>query len=219
MAVARPKKETRRAPARKESHTSERILDIAEGLVQTRGFNNFSYADIASELGITTASLHYHFPGKAELGHALITRYGQRFSQALSQIEQDQPNARARLEAYAGLYADVLRGKRMCMCGILAAEYQTLPKPMRSEVIRFFDENQKWLSDLLTEGRSDHTLTFNGAVDDVAQNILSTLEGAMLVARPYGDLHRFNAAANHLLGSLSNTDQTARKRRSSPAHP
>ena len=219
MAVTRPKKETRSAQGRKESHTSERILDIAERLVQTRGFNNFSYADIASELGITTASLHYHFPGKAELGQALITRYAERFSQALTQIEQDQPNARAKLHAYASLYADVLRGKRMCMCGILAAEYQTLPKPMQSEVIHFFDENQKWLTDLLNEGRSDHTLNFNGPVDDVAQNILSTLEGAMLVARPYGDLQRFNAAANQLLNSLTNTDQTGRRRRSTPTHP
>jgi len=219
MPAARPKSGTRSAPNRKESHTSERILDIAERLVQTRGFNNFSYADVASELGITTASLHYHFPGKAELGQALITRYAQRFSQALEQIEQDQPNARAKLEAYASLYADVLRGQRMCMCGILAAEYQTLPKPMRSEVVRFFDENQKWLSDLLTEGRSDQTLSFNGAVQDVAQNILSTLEGAMLVARPYGDLRRFNAAEGQLLAGLSNTDQPAHKGRSPSAHP
>ena len=76
------------------------------------------------------------------------------------------------------------------MCGILAAEYQTLPKPMRSEVIRFFDDNQEWLSHLLTEGQTDHTLNFTGPVQDVAQNILSTLEGAMLVARPYGDLQQ-----------------------------
>lgn len=217
MAVARPQKGTRSVPGRTQSHTSERILDIAERLVQTRGFNSFSYADIASELGITTASLHYHFPGKAELGQALITRYAQRFSQALSQIGHDQPNARAKLQAYASLYADVLRGKRMCMCGILAAEYETLPRPMRSEVIRFFDENQKWLSDLLTEGQSDQTLTFSGAIEDVAQNILSTLEGAMLVSRPYGDLQRFNTAAHRLVASLSNTDQSGRNRRSSSA--
>ena len=105
------------------------------------------------------------------------------------------------------------------MCGILAAEYQTLPKPMRTEVIRFFDDNQEWLSHLLTEGQTDHTLNFTGPVQDVAQNILSTLEGAMLVARPYGDLHRFNAAANQLLASLTNTDQTPRKRRTTPTHP
>lgn len=207
MAVDDRRKQARRAQGRTQPHTSERILDIAERLVQTRGFSNVSYADIAAEMGITTASLHYHFPGKAELGQALITRYAQRFSNSLDQIEREQPNALAKLQAYAGLYADVLRGQRMCMCGILAAEYETLPQPMRTEVIRFFDRNQKWLAHLLTEGGSDHTLIFSGAVDDVAQNILSTLEGAMLVARPYGDLKRFNAAANQLLAGLTNNAQ------------
>src|SRR5207302_9005414 len=96
--------------------TAQRILDVAERLVQTRGFNSFSYADIAAELGITKASLHYHFQGKAELGQALITRYAERFSLALDEIDQDVPDGRAKLEAYARLYADVLHGKRMCMC-------------------------------------------------------------------------------------------------------
>jgi TetR/AcrR family transcriptional regulator, transcriptional repressor for nem operon len=195
MAVARPKKEQPRTP--------ERILDSAERLVQSRGFNSFSYADVATELGITKASLHYHFPGKAELGQALITRYSERFAAALEQIDRQSPDARAKLEAYADLYAEVLRGKRMCMCGILAAEYQTLPKPMRSAVIGFFDENQRWLAHVLSEGASDHTLKFAGPPEDVAQGILSTLEGAMLVARPYGDLTRFNAAAGQLLAGLT----------------
>lgn len=189
--------------AKTENRTAERILDIAEGLVQTRGFNSFSYADIANELGITKASLHYHYPGKAELGHALITRYARNFADALARIDRDLPDAHAKLEAYARLYADVLRGKRMCMCGILAAEYQTLPKPMRTAVIRFFDENQHWLADLLMQGQADKTLTFTGSADEVAQSILSTLEGAMLVARPYGGLGRFNATAHQLLASLT----------------
>lgn len=196
MAVARPKREPK---------TAQRILDVAERLVQTRGFNNFSYADIATKLGITTASLHYHFPGKAELGQELVTRYAQRFAQALGQIDHDLPDARAKLEAYAGLYEDVLRGKRMCMCGILAAEYNTLPRPMRDAVIRFFDENQQWLARVLSQGQADRTLTLSGSPDEIAQSILSTLEGAMLVARPYGDLARFNTAAHQLLAGLTTT--------------
>jgi TetR/AcrR family transcriptional regulator, transcriptional repressor for nem operon len=194
MAVARVKQEPR---------TAERSLDIAERLLQTRGFNNFSYADIATELGITTASLHYHFPGKAELGQALITRYAERFADALRRIDRDLPDAYTKLEAYARLYADVLRGKRMCMCGILAAEYQTLPRPMRSAVIRFFDDNQRWLADVLAQGLADGSLSFNGSADDIAQSILSTLEGAILVARPYGDLTRFDSTARQLLAGLS----------------
>jgi TetR/AcrR family transcriptional repressor of nem operon len=189
--------------AQQGPNTSQRILDIAERLVQTRGFSNVSYADIASELGITTASLHYHFPGKAELGQALITRYAARFADALKKIDHDLPNAHAKLEAYARLYADVLRGKRMCMCGILAAEYETLPEPMRSAVVGFFDDNQRWLADVLKHGLTDKSLSFIGSADDIARTILSTLEGAMLVARPYGDTDRFNATARHLLASLT----------------
>ena len=188
---------------RKESGTAERVLDIAERLMQIRGFNNFSYADIATELGITKASLHYHYPGKAELGQALITRYTQRFNEALADIDRDAPDARAKLEAYVDLYAGVLRNERMCMCGILAAEYPTLPDAMQSEVIGFFDENQRWLAELLKAGDADGTLKFTGRPEDVAQGILSTLEGAMLVARPYGDLARFNAAAGQLMAGLT----------------
>lgn len=51
------------------------------------------------------------------------------------------------------LYAEVLRGQRMCLCGILAAEYQTLPEPMRDTVVRFFDDNEAWLTGVLAEGQ------------------------------------------------------------------
>ena len=189
--------------AKRQNDTAERVLDIAERLVQTRGFSNFSYADIAAELSITTASLHYHYRGKAELGLALITRYTQRFVEALAEIDQTLPDARAKLDAYARLYADVLQGKRMCMCGVLAAEYETLPEPMRAEVINFFDANQRWLTELLKQGQAERTLSFTGSADDVAQTILSTLEGAMLVARPYGDLAKFQATTARLLASLT----------------
>ena len=183
--------------------TARRILDVAERLVQSRGFNGFSYADVAKELGITTASLHYHFRGKAELGKALMSRYAERFGEALDRIDEEIRDPREKLEAYADLYAGVLEGKRMCMCGVLAAEYETLPESMRAAVLRFFDDNQTWLTHVLAEGEKEGTLAFSGSKDDVAQTILGTLEGAMLVARPYGDLTRFTATARQLLLSLT----------------
>jgi TetR/AcrR family transcriptional regulator, transcriptional repressor for nem operon len=189
---------------RRRGNTAERILDVAERLVQSRGFNGFSYANVAAELDITTASLHYHFPGKAELGEALIVRYATRFAGALEKIDSRLADAPAKLDAYAGLYADVLRGNRMCLCGILAAEYETLPKPMSEAVLRFFDDNVEWLAGVLSQGHAEDTLSFEGSPSDAAQSILSGLEGAMLVARPYGDLGRFQSAADRLLTGLGN---------------
>src|SRR5579863_2905380 len=99
--------------------TAERILDVAERLVQLRGFNGFSYADVAAELKITKASLHYHYPSKGELGEALIRRYTERFATALAGIDHGERSAPAKLAAYAALYERVLDGHRMCLCGML----------------------------------------------------------------------------------------------------
>jgi TetR/AcrR family transcriptional repressor of nem operon len=193
------------APRRQrgDADTPSRILDIAERLAQVRGFNGFSYADVASELKITKASLHYHFSGKAELGDALIARYAARFADALEAIDKRGGDAPAKLEAYAAIYADALRDRRMCLCGMLAAEYDTLPKPMREAIIGFFDANEAWLTRVLEQGQEEGSLRLTGSATDEARTIVSGLEGALLIARPYGDIARFEVAATRLLTSLA----------------
>ena len=182
--------------------TATQILDVAERLVQERGFNGFSYADVARELGVTKAALHYHFASKAELGDALIERYAERFLDALSEVDGVPSEAPAKLRSYAQLYADVFRDERMCLCGMLAADYATLPDPMRERVVRFFDDNEVWLSRVLEDGRKAGTISFNGPARPVARTLIGGLEGAMLVARPYHDLKRFRDAAKLLIGGL-----------------
>jgi len=183
--------------------TASRVLDAAEALVQIRGFNGFSYADIAAELQITKASLHYHFATKADLGEALITRYATRFLEALAEVGADPVPAPAKLADYAKLYADVLTERKMCLCGMLAAEYPTLPAPMQTAVLGFFDANEAWLEAVLEQGRQEGSLEFTGRARDAARMIISGLEGAMLVTRPYGDAARFRVAAASLLASLT----------------
>jgi TetR/AcrR family transcriptional repressor of nem operon len=191
---------------RAASDTRSRILDAGERLVQVRGFNGFSYADVATELSLTKASLHYHFPSKAELGEALITRYAERFAQALAAIDANITPAPAKLDAYASLYAEVLRQERMCLCGMLAAEYQTLPSPVRDAVVAFLDDNEAWLALVLEDGRKDGSVRFAGTAADTARSIVSGLEGAMLIARPYGAIERFETAAAQLLAGLAGTE-------------
>ena len=186
-----------------DASTATRILDVAERLAQVRGFNGFSYADVAAELGITKAALHYHFASKADLGEALIGRYAARFSEALAEIDAGPATAPAKLRSYAGLYVDVLRNQRMCLCGMLAAEYPTLPDAMRASVVSFFDQNEAWLQEVLEQGRSEGSLQFSGSARDVARMIISCLEGAMLVTRPYDDVPRFQDAAASLVESLT----------------
>ncbi len=192
-----------RMPSPVPAETSQRILDVAERLVQTRGFNGFSYADVAAELHVTKASLHYHFATKADLGTELIARYHETFQGALDAIAAEEPDARRRLRRYADLYASVLRKDRMCLCGMLASELSTLPRPMKDAVNRFFDANELWLASVLEAGRRSRALRFRGPAEEVARTLVASLEGAMLVARSYGDASRFEVAADRLLRQLS----------------
>ena len=188
---------------REEAGTAARILDAAEELVQTRGFNGFSYADVSAEVGISKAALHYHFAGKADLGLALITRYAGRFASELAGLDTGDAAPATRLARYAGLYLHVLRQRKMCLCGMLSAEYETLPQPMQEAVTSFFDTSESWLEQVLDEGQQGGTLRFPGTARDTARVVIACFEGAMLVARPYGDTGRFEAVAASLLAGLT----------------
>jgi TetR/AcrR family transcriptional repressor of nem operon len=190
------------ARPQRAADTAERILDVAERLVQTRGFNGFSYADIAEALHVTKASLHYHFPSKADLGRRLIERYETTFLAALKAIETGSAEPRTQLKHYAQIYADVLRDDRMCLCGMLASDYATLPKAMKEEVRHFFDENEQWLAAVLERGRKAGSLGFKGPALEAARVLVGSLEGAMMLARSYGDASRFDTAAERLIASL-----------------
>ncbi len=190
------------APRRKpDDGTATRILDVAERLVQTRGFNGFSYADIARELDVTKAALHYHFRTKTDLGLALVERYHRQFAAALDAVTHAEPEPRIALHRYVDVYRDVLRRDRICLCGMLAAESETLPTPMRRAVADFFDLNVAWLTSTLDRGRRRGNLRFGADPAAEATSLLGALEGAMLIARLRHDRHGFDAAADRLLAS------------------
>jgi TetR/AcrR family transcriptional repressor of nem operon len=184
------------------AETKTRILDVAERLAQTRGFNAFSYADISKELGLRKASIHHHFPSKTDLGEKLLARYEANFRGALRGIDEAGGDALRKLRRYAAIYADVLRAGRMCLCGMLAADFDTLPRSIQDAIQRFFLENEDWLCKLLEHGRAEGSLAFAGAARQQARMLVSSLEGAMLVARTFGDVARFERVAAMLLSEL-----------------
>jgi TetR/AcrR family transcriptional repressor of nem operon len=191
------------------------VLDVAEELAQTRGYNGFSYADIAARLGVTKASLHYHFPSKADLGRALIERYHAEFAAALEKIDREAEDPRARLERYVALYDAVVRNDRMCLCGMLAAEHATLPQKMQEQLQLFFDANERWLAAVIDAGCRAGRFAVREGARECARVFLGSLEGAMLVARSYDDPRRFRSSAEYLLAELCKS--SARVTRKRPA--
>lgn len=181
----------------------EHILSVAQKLVQQRGFNGFSYADIAEEVGIRKASLHHHFATKAELGLTLIDVYTEQLIQEFLRINAAYTQADAKLSAYIAIYKGTLCAGRVCMGGMLASESATLDNAMLPGLRRFFACNVEWLTEVLAEGKSQQLLMFGATAADHARVILATLQGALLIAHTTGDHEAFDRTAAVLVADLS----------------
>lgn len=182
----------------------ERILDTAERLCQTRGFNGFSFRDLADIVGIRSASIHYYFPTKADLGKALVVRYRHRLETLLGEIERREPSVAGRFQRFVEFLLDVIRSEnRLCLCGILAAEACTLSDEMRAEIQRFFTECEDWIARQLSFGQASGELVAADPPPVVARTLLAGLEGAMITSRAFNDKKRLEESARWFLGQIT----------------
>jgi TetR/AcrR family transcriptional repressor of nem operon len=178
------------------SPAAERLVDVAQALIQRGGYNGFSYEDIAREVGIKKPSIHHHFPTKAELVAVVTQRYLHRFREALLRIEGQHARAPERLQAYAELFQQTYGDQRqLCLCGMLGAEADAVPAEVAHEVQQFFKANMAWLAEVIAQGQQQGSL--RAGVDPAAQAqlLLCALEGAMVVGRAAGSAVHHGPAA------------------------
>ena len=169
--------------------TRTRILDLAEELLLERGFNAFSYQHLAKELGVKPAAIHYHYPSKDDLGTAIVARQLRRLRKwrDLPRVANLLPAAQ--FEALVAVYDTHLgHERRVCLFGALAADFRTLPAPMQAELRTFNRELTEWLAQVLAVGRATGTLRFVGSPAAKAAQVLTTLVGALQVARVHDEI-------------------------------
>ncbi|WP_200832631.1 TetR/AcrR family transcriptional regulator [Candidatus Halocynthiibacter alkanivorans] len=169
------------------SETASRIMDIGERMARGGGYNSFSFREIAAEIGIKPASVHYHFATKELLGAAIASRYTERFLQALGAPDALAPDiAIGRyIEAYRGA---LIQEELMCLCGMFGAQIACLPETVAHEAQAFFERNMAWLETVFA--RSGFTPE---AARPEAASLIATLEGAMILARTMQDPALFDA--------------------------
>lgn len=180
----------------------ERLLDVAQDLVQRRGINGMSFQDLSDAVGIRKASVHHHFPSKTTMVSALLQRYRLEFRREVELILRSRKSAASKLKAYFGLFASTLKQTgqdKGCLCGMLAAELLSLEAENVEQVRGFFRENHRFIEQILNEGRSDGSLAFPGETAAMARLVFSTLEGALLVARCEGGARSMETMLESLL--------------------
>jgi TetR/AcrR family transcriptional repressor of nem operon len=170
--------------------TRQTIMSAARTMVQARGYNALSFRELAKEVGVKSASIHYHFPTKGDLGAALARRYTDDAVVAFDGILATSEDQQSCIRGYTDVFrAALVNDNRMCLCGIMAAEHDDLPVEVRAEVDRFTEVNVRWLVKVLSQGK---TGTNTEAVQRKALAIFAAIEGAQLVARGRGDVSVFD---------------------------
>jgi TetR/AcrR family transcriptional regulator, transcriptional repressor for nem operon len=186
------------------SKTAEKILDVAEHLIQTRGCSAFSYQDISDVLKIRKASIHYHFESKTDLVIAVIDRYARKFDEAMENIARDESaTSMSMLEHYVQPYAAfAATPDRVCLCGALSGEMLALPRELRERVARFFKSHQQWLTQILNRGAARGEFKLAESAGKTARLVFGALQGALLVQRTTGDSSQLKDVISALKSQL-----------------
>lgn len=185
--------------------TKTALLNSAEQAARRRGFDGFSYADLAEDVGIRKASIHHHFPTKAALSVALMQRYAAEIRQALNAIDATHPSGCARLAALIDHYRGALNGgKSLCLCVSFSTSRDSLPADVITEIRSFRQMVIGWLTQTFELGRSDGTIAGVTMPDKEAAATLPLLEGAQLTARAQENLDLFENGVQLLRERLAN---------------
>ena len=167
----------------------EAILEAARKAAQSHGYGGLNFRDLAAQVGVKSASVHYHFPTKADLGAAVAKRYWKDTAQVLETLLTDSSEPAQALRDYPGIFRKSLQDdNRLCLCSFMAAEYDDLPDAVKTEVQAFSDVNVAWIEKVLrAAGMEDARLAQHRA-----RAIFAAIAGAQLVARSRSDIALFD---------------------------
>jgi TetR/AcrR family transcriptional repressor of nem operon len=189
----------------KPVNTFDAILATTRSLIATGGYNGFSYADIADVVGIRKASIHHHFPAKADLVTILVQRYREEVEAGIAQMTGAIPDPLAQLQAYIGYWKTCIgdASAPFCVCALLASEMPILPDDVALEIRTYFRFLSGWLASVLASGAEGGTIVLAATPRVEAEAFMALVHGAMLSARAYGDTAAFGAIMDPQLSRLA----------------
>ncbi|BAQ24470.1 TetR/AcrR family transcriptional regulator [Streptococcus troglodytae] len=161
------------------------IMDLALTYIQTRGVNGFSFADLADDIGIKKASIHYYFKSKANLIEAVLEAYYTAYFDRLKTGETGQRLDDLRF--FTSIYRENLPQDKVCLCTDLSMETRHLDDEVNEMVGQFFRDNVSWLSRYMK--------------NDEAERFYATIQGAQVMARSLG-VDYFDAVVEQELNKI-----------------
>jgi len=188
-----------------QGETAERILKAADALMTDRGYSAFSYADVSEAVDIRKASIHHHFPTKADLATAVLRARHERLVEGTKLLDQRISDPLARIEAYVHYWEGCIRDRTMefCVAALMGAELPSLPKQVQKEVRLYFKALSEWLEKTLQAGVQQRVIKLQASAATEAQTLMAVVHGAMLSARATSNCDVFKTVTDAALRRLS----------------
>ena len=165
--------------------TKEQIVQLADNLLRDKGYNAFSFYDISKSVGIKTASIHYHFPTKSDLGVAVIEQHINNLSLLKEKFNNKSPVEK--LDKFLSIYSLIKNENKVCLVGSLATDFNTLDEKVKDKLKVFSDSMLDWVSGFLQEGRNNNIFQFEGLPRTKAIMIIGNMLSIVQLSRLTSD--------------------------------
>jgi TetR/AcrR family transcriptional repressor of nem operon len=185
----------------------EKLLEGGLRLVHKHGFGASSVRDITQAAGVPQGSFTNHFTSKEAFGLEILERYHEMTSAAVAAtLRNDALPPLRRLRAWVDGQLEYLRRDEMrqgCLYGNMSAEASEDSEAIRARLVSVFAENEASVTYCLEAAIDAGELAPNADVNELAGFIVSSLQGAILVAKAQRSptpVERFNRVLfQHLL--------------------
>jgi len=168
--------------------TKEKIVELGRDYMQRIGYHSFNYKQIADDLHIKNASIHHYFPTKEDLGLAVIEKDRQDFLVVEQRLRKAKPTEK--LDALIEIYNNYFHGgQKLCVLSSFAACYNELTERMQLATSQYAELMASWLTEVFKEGLATGDFTFRQPVEEVVNQWMATLPGALLIGRNRGFAH------------------------------
>jgi TetR/AcrR family transcriptional regulator, transcriptional repressor for nem operon len=186
------------------SQKANEIVTHTKRLLTTGGYKSFSYADLADLVQIRKASIHHHFPGKADLVRTVVTQYREEALAGMSALDHQLNDPLAEVKAYVEYWSRCIKdgSSPFCICVMLAVELPSLPDEVANEVTGHFQDLSDWLTTLLQKGQNEGVFRLKDTPSVEAKFLMATVHGAMLAARAFSNPDLFQQITQPVLSRL-----------------
>lgn len=158
-------------------------MDVANKYIQKVGFNAFSYSDLANEIGIKKASIHYHFPSKMDLGIAYCHfKLNQLFE--LEILINAQDSLEDKLFQYGNAFIPCAEKNEMCGIHSMFTDTDSFSEPLQNAISELVESELRILENIFRNESNESIQTVNGITPkQLALIVNSTIKGALLMNR------------------------------------